>query len=93
MSQTHEKIFDFEEGKYLHLWPLPEVAGINQDYDADENYPGFFLIGTYGIGEACAIETETGNIYTIPFIGDIPDNATYIGSTLEDLLVYLQDPW
>ncbi|QIL74620.1 hypothetical protein [Hymenobacter sp. HDW8] len=95
MSHKHEKIYDFEqeEGKYLHLWPIAEVSEINQGYNADENFPGFFLVGTYEIGEACAIEKETGNIYTVPFIGAIPDDAIYVGKTLEELTAYLQEPW
>lgn len=93
MGQTYEKIFHFEEGKYLHLWPLTAVVEINLDYNTDENYPGFFLIGTYEVGEACAIEKETGYIYTVPFIGDIPEDITYVGRTLEDLVEHLQESW
>ena len=93
MGQTHEKIFEFEEGKYLHLWSLAEIVEINQGYNANADFPGFALIGTYEIGEACALDKETGNIYTVPFVGDIPDDATYVGQTLDDLLAYLQEPW
>lgn len=77
MNQAHEKIFDFEDGKYLHLWPLTEVIQINHGYNEGEDFfEGFFLIGTYEVGEACAIEKDTGDIYTVPFIGDIPDDCT-----------------
>ncbi|TGD80445.1 hypothetical protein [Hymenobacter wooponensis] len=94
MSQTHEKIFEFEEGKYLHMWPLAEVVDINEEYNFDDDaFSDFFLIGTYEVGEACAIEKETGDIYTVPFIGDIPEDTTYVGRTLEDLVEYLQEPW
>ncbi|MBC6608015.1 hypothetical protein H8B13_14405 [Hymenobacter sp. BT188] len=93
MSHKHEKFYDLEEGKYLHLWPLAEVIEINHEYNADEDFPVFFLIGTYENGEACAIEKETGNIYTVPFIGAIPDDVIYVGETLEELTAYLHEPW
>jgi hypothetical protein len=94
MSQSYDKIFEFDEGKYLHLWPLTEVVEIHDGYNtAEEYFYGFFLIGTYEVGEACAIEKETGHIYTVPFIGDIPDDATYVGETIEELEEYLQEPW
>lgn len=90
MSQTHEKIFDFADGKHLHLWPLQELMEINQQYGSEENYPGFFLIGTYEIGEACAVEKATGAVYTIPFIGSVPEDALYAGTTEEEFLAYLR---
>ncbi|WP_088842203.1 hypothetical protein [Hymenobacter gelipurpurascens] len=71
-----------------------EVAEIHEGYNNDEEYfPGFFLIGTYEVGEACAIEKKTSHIYTVPFIGDIPEDTTYIGKKLEDLIHYLQESW
>ncbi|QDA62092.1 SMI1/KNR4 family protein [Hymenobacter jejuensis] len=93
LSENYEQEFDLADGKYLHLWPLADLIEANQDYQADENYPGFFLIGTYGGGEACAIEKETGKIYTVPFIGDIPEDAVLVGNTLDDLIKYLHQPW
>lgn len=94
-TMTHglELVFDFAEGKQLLLWPLDELITINTDYEAVENYPGFFLIGTYGVSEACAIETATGLIYTIPFIGNIPEDAIPVGESMASLLEYLKQPW
>ena len=95
MSHGQEQVFDFSttEGKHLLLWPLAELTTINEEYQAAKNYPGFLLIGTYGIGEACAIEKETGFLYTIPFIGSIPEDAEFVGKSIADLLEYLQQDW
>lgn len=93
LSKHSDQIFDFEEGKYLELWPLVDLIKINHDYNTDENYPGFFLIGTDGGGEACAIEKKTGSLYIIPFIGSIPEDAIFIGNSFQELIEYLSQPW
>ncbi|MBG8553480.1 hypothetical protein [Hymenobacter guriensis] len=75
------------------MWPLDKLIGINNDYEAAENYPGFFLIGTYEIGEACAIEKATGAIYTLPFIGNVQEDAVFVGKSVDEQLVYLKEAW
>ncbi|OGX81171.1 hypothetical protein [Hymenobacter coccineus] len=91
---THaDQVFDFEEGKYLELWALVDLIKINHDYNADENYPGFFLIGTDDGGEACAIEKKTGSLYIIPFIGSLPEDAIFVGNSFQELMEYLNQPW
>jgi hypothetical protein len=93
LSKTYELVFDYEEGKYLKMWPLVELLEINLAYKAHECYPGFFLIGNDGGSEACAIEKQTGSVYIIPYIGNLPDDAIYVGKTLNDLIEYLQIPY
>ncbi|KAA9339758.1 SMI1/KNR4 family protein [Hymenobacter busanensis] len=79
--------------KDLELWPLDELVEINADYGVDEFYPGLFLIGTYGVGEACAVEKTTGHLYMTPFIGDSGEDAVQIGETFADLLTFLDTPY
>ncbi|GAB2464267.1 hypothetical protein GCM10011375_16410 [Hymenobacter qilianensis] len=93
LSKTHDLVFDFEDGKYLELWPIVEVLELNRAYNADEFYLNFILIGTDGGGEACAIEKQSGSVYFIPYIGCLPDDAIYVGKSLKDLIEYLQVPW
>ncbi len=93
LSKHADQVFDFEEGKYLELWALVDLIKANRDYNADENYPGFFLIGTDGGGEACAIEKKTGSLYIIPFIGSLPEDAIFVGNSFQELTEYLSQPW
>ena len=93
LSQHYEQFFDFEEGKFFHLWPLVELAELNRGYEANETYPGFFLIGSDGGGEACVIEKGTGSLYLTPFIGNIPGDNISIGSSYDELINYLRQPW
>lgn len=79
--------------KELLLWPLHELAQTNADYNAEEFYPGLFIIGTYWVGEACTVEKATGRLYMTPFIGDSEEDAIYIGETFAELLAFLDEPY
>jgi cell wall assembly regulator SMI1 len=67
-----------------------ELLAYNADHEADEFYPGYFLIGSDGGGEAFAIEKATGNFVQLPFIGSDEETATIIGRTWSEFLDYLQ---
>lgn len=67
-----------------------ELLSFNADYEADEFYPGYFLIGSDGGNEAFAIEKATGNFVQIPFIGHDDETATVVGRTWPEFLAYLE---
>jgi hypothetical protein len=67
-----------------------ELLQYNADYEADEFYPSYFLIGSDGGGEAFAIEKVTGNFVQLPFIGHDEDTATVVGRTWPEFLAYLK---
>jgi len=67
-----------------------ELVAFNADYDADDFYPGYFLIGSTGGGEAFAIEKATGNFSQLPLIGHSEETATVVGRTWREFLDYLQ---
>jgi hypothetical protein len=66
-----------------------ELLAYNADHEADEFYPGYFLIGSDGGGEAFAIEKVTGIFFQLPFIGHEEETATIIGRTWSEFLDYL----
>ncbi|MFD1873166.1 hypothetical protein [Hymenobacter bucti] len=67
-----------------------ELLQYNADREAAEVYPGYFLIGADGGGEALAIEKDTGNFVAVPFIGHDEETAVVIGRTWDDFLQRLQ---
>lgn len=67
-----------------------ELLQYNSDYNAAEHYPGYFLIGSDGGGEALAIEKATGNFVAVPFIGHDEETTIVIGRTWDEFLQRLQ---
>jgi hypothetical protein len=67
-----------------------ELLQYNADYNAAEDYPGYFLIGSDGGSEALAIEKATGNFVTVPFTGHDEETAIVIGRTWDEFLQRLQ---
>jgi len=67
-----------------------ELASFNADHEADDYYPGYFLIGSNGSGEAFAIEKAMGNFIQFPFIGHDEETATVVGRTWPEFLEYLK---
>jgi hypothetical protein len=67
-----------------------ELLSFNADYQADEFYPGYFLIGSDGGGETFAIEKITGSFVQLPFIGDDEESTTIVGRTWSEFLEYLK---
>lgn len=82
-----ESIYEFG-GAYLI--EADEMLQFNADYRASEFFPGYFLIGSNGGGEAFAIEKATGNFVQFPFIGLDEDTVTVVGRTWPEFLEYLQ---
>jgi len=67
-----------------------ELLSFNAHYESDDFYPGYFLIGSDGGGEAFAIEKTTGNFIQLPFIGHDEETATVVGRTWPEFLEYLR---
>lgn len=82
-----ESIYEFG-GAYLI--EADEMLQFNADYRASEFFPGYFLIGSDGGGEAFAIEKATGNFVQLPFIGPDEDAVAVVGRTWPEFLEYLK---
>lgn len=67
-----------------------ELLQYNADYDAADLYPGYFLIGSDGSGEAFAIAKNTGNFVQLPFIGSDEETTALVGCTWPEFLSYLK---
>ncbi|GAB3636327.1 hypothetical protein GCM10027422_19170 [Hymenobacter arcticus] len=67
-----------------------ELLHYNADYNAAEFYPGYFLIGSNGGGEAFALEKATGRFVETPFIGHDEETPIILGLTWAEFLAYLQ---
>lgn len=82
------------ESKYefggAYLVEADELLQHNTDYEAAELYPGYFLIGSNGGGEALAIEKATNNFVLTPFIGHDEETPIVIGRTWGEFLQRLQ---
>ena len=73
-----------------YLVETDELLQFNTDYKADEYYPGYFLIGSDGGGEAFAIRKDSGNFIQTPFIGHDEETPAVVGRTWLEFLEYLQ---
>ena len=67
-----------------------ELLQYNSEHDAADSYPGYFLIGSNGAGEAFAIEKATGRFVETPFIGHDEESPIILGLTWPEFLSYLQ---
>jgi hypothetical protein len=78
-------------GAYVQFWPLGELAQHNRSYQANECYPGYFIFGSDGGGEAFAFDTRTSpmRIVMFPFIGMEPDVVDVMAATFTEFLEVL----
>lgn len=74
-----------------YLYAANELIKVNSEYLADEFYPGYFLIGSNGGGEAYAIEKTSGYFVMTPFIGHDEETPILTGRTWPEFLKYLRD--
>lgn len=81
-----ESTYDFGAA---YLVEADELMQYNVDYEAAQNYTGYFLIGAQD-GEAFAIEKVTGHFVGIPFIGHDEETPIILGITWSEFLKYLQ---
>lgn len=68
------------------LWSVVEMIECNEKYKADEMYPGFFLFGTDGIGNAFGIQKSTGCYFEIPWICDPEEDSVLISKTFPEFI-------
>ncbi|WP_216726041.1 hypothetical protein [Hymenobacter siberiensis] len=73
-----------------YLVEADELLPFNAEYSANEHYPGYFLIGSDGAGEAFAIAKTTSNFVQTPFIGHDAETPAVVGRTWPEFLDYLQ---
>ncbi|RZL14567.1 MAG: hypothetical protein EOO62_05115 [Hymenobacter sp.] len=83
-----ESTYDFGAA---YLIEADELIQFNTDHETDEFYPGYFLIGANGGGEAFAIEKDTGHFIQTPFIGHDEETPIVLGLTWPEFLEFLEE--
>lgn len=71
----------------LVLWQLENLVELNQEYDMDEYAPNFFAFGTNGGNEVYCIEKATGDIYELPFIIMLEEDAWFVAKSIKELFL------
>lgn len=69
------------EPGWFQLWSAEEVIPLNEDYEIEQNAPGFFGFGSSGGGELLAFDTRGAKpfkVVMIPFIPMTADEAIII---------------
>jgi len=76
------------ETGYLSLWPIDELADLNQGYRVREFAPGLLLFGSDGGGEAFAFDLRNSSmpIVGVPFVGMSLEEARPIARTFTEFL-------
>jgi hypothetical protein len=78
---------------YLMLWPVEEIASLNQTYEVHRFAPGLTLFGSDGGGTAYAFDTRsrTMPIFEMPFVGMNLKDVRMCGHTFVEFLEHLYD--
>jgi hypothetical protein len=73
--------------RYVHLWRAEDLVEVNRAYNTAEFFPGFFLIGSDGGGEAYAFDVSENDptVFEVPFIGT-PSDARAIASSFDSFV-------
>lgn len=74
---------------YLSLWPIEEIALLNEQYEVAALVPGLVLFGTDGGNTGYAVDTASNAIVELPLIGMSPETLVQRGRTLRDLLEFI----
>jgi hypothetical protein len=79
------------KGRYLVLWPVKSIYGLNKQYHVDEFAPHLLVFGSDGGGEAFAFDhrTEPATIVRAPFIGF--DEGVHYGTRFDEFLFRLSE--
>lgn len=77
--------------EYLQLWPIQELASLNEEYKVQTFAPGLLLFGSSGGGMAYAFDrrVEEMPIVEVPFIPLRLKNIKVVSSTFVGFLEYL----
>lgn len=71
---------------FIRLFRVEELLKMNIGYSFQEFFPGFFLFGSDGGGEAFAFRTSEDNaVYRLPFVG-LPEDAVKITGSFAEWL-------
>ena len=74
---------------YIRLYKVEELLEMNLGYKFPEFFPGFFLFGSDGGGEAFAFYAfESNAVYQVPFIGG-PEHAIKLAASFGDWMKQL----
>ena len=73
--------------RYVRLWRVEELIGMNRGYNVAQFLPEMFFIGTDGGGEAYAFKVSgtDGAVFEVPFIG-LPSDASMIADSFESFV-------
>lgn len=81
------------EKSYLVLWPVEQLAELNEAYSTAEFAPGLLLVGSDGAEMGYAFDTrhEPMPIKEVPFIGMSHEEAKPIAETVNGFLEHLKN--
>ncbi len=77
---------------YLVLWPIEQVAELNDGYRVSEFAPGLLLFGSNGGDTGYGFDTRTEElpIVEVPFVGMSLEQAKQLGTTFAAFLAHLR---
>jgi len=80
------------EEAYLVLWPVEDIAELNDSYAMNEFAPGLLLIGSDGGDTGYAFDTRSDAIpfVEVPLVGMALDQMSVVGQSLKELLEHLK---
>lgn len=80
------------ENHYLLLWPIEQIAELNDAYNVSEFAPGLLLIGSNGgdTGYAFDIRMKGFPLVEVPFIGMSHEEAKSMGDSFAAFLKKLR---
>jgi len=81
------------DGGYLVLWPIEELAAMNEEYEIWLYLPGFVSFGGNGGGEGYAYDIRSSQIAIVqfPFIGMEPEVVIPLASDFSGFLKRVRD--
>lgn len=79
------------DSSYLSIWPLDEIADLNEDYGVKKFTPGLLYFGSDGGGTAYAFDNRVvpPNIVEFPFDSIHIEDAVKIADTLDEFIYKL----
>lgn len=80
------------EVNYLILWPVEDLAELNEGYGFKEFTPGLFAFGSNGGDAGYAFDTRNEDmpVAEVPFVEISLDDAKIVGANFEDFLMHLR---